>query len=128
MPLIVPGENKLKMVLLNSLEDFHSLKTNRWGILEPRLEENREDVLDDPAPKLDLLIVPGLAFDRQGRRLGRGKGYYDRYIASLEQRLSIKPKIAGLAYRVQLVEEVPVGPNDKLLDAIITADEIIQTN
>jgi 5-formyltetrahydrofolate cyclo-ligase len=63
------------MVKLRSLEDFQTLPTNNWGIKEPRHDEERENALE-----LDLIIVPGLAFDKQGWRIGHGKGYYDNFI------------------------------------------------
>ena len=73
-----------------------------------------------PAVRPDLLLVPLLAFDRQGRRLGYGGGFYDRTIAAM-------PGIAtiGCAYAVLELAEVPAGPHDMPLDAIATETEFV---
>ncbi len=65
-----------------------------------------------------LVIVPGLAFDRSGRRLGRGKGYYDRFIASIPP--SDRPRwfLAAAAFDFQLLERVPAGDADERVDAV----------
>jgi len=63
---------------------------------------------------LDLILVPGVAFDLQGRRLGRGKGYYDQLLAGLR---GVK---CGVAFDRQIVGEVPVTPHDILMNCILT--------
>ena len=68
----------------------------------------------------DLLLVPLLAFDRRGHRLGYGGGYYDRTIAAHPGIRTI-----GCAYAAQEVQEVPAGPTDMRLDAIATERELI---
>lgn len=71
-----------------------------------------------------LIVAPLLAFDRHGHRLGRGGGYYDRTVAAL--RMSGTPiTYAGLAYREQEVEKVPVDPHDMVLDFTITPAGIL---
>ncbi|MDR3128652.1 MAG: 5-formyltetrahydrofolate cyclo-ligase [Tannerellaceae bacterium] len=72
-----------------------------------------------PTECIDLIIVPGLAFDRQGNRLGRGKGFYDRFLS----KLSI-PRI-GLCFQYQLLEEVPFNKEDIPMDEIITDQETV---
>ncbi len=74
----------MEMVRVRSLQDYQSLPINSWGIPEPLSGDNRETAHNYGG--LDLIIMPGLVFDRQRTRLGYGKGYYDRYIASLDQR------------------------------------------
>lgn len=64
--------------------------------------------------RLDLVLVPGVAFDPHGRRLGRGKGYYDRLLAEVR---GVK---CGVAFDEQIVPEVPVGPHDAPLNCIVT--------
>jgi 5-formyltetrahydrofolate cyclo-ligase len=72
----------------------------------------------------DVLLVPGLAFDRKGYRLGYGGGFYDRTLVTLRQ---IKPVIAiGVGYGAQMVEEVPRAGYDQPLDFIMTERETIQ--
>jgi 5-formyltetrahydrofolate cyclo-ligase len=81
-----------------------------WGIREPPAD----------APELypDILIVPLLAFDRRGYRLGYGGGYYDRTIARLR---TMKPVTAvGIAFAAQQIEEVPITPRDERLDLVLT--------
>jgi 5-formyltetrahydrofolate cyclo-ligase len=69
-----------------------------------------------------LVIVPGMAFDRQGRRLGRGGGYYDRYLAELDASNQTYQAI-GLCMNCQLVEEVPVEKWDRKMSGVCTEKE-----
>ncbi len=64
---------------------------------------------------LDLIVVPGVAFDRTGMRLGRGGGFYDRFLASL----GLRATLAAVALGPQLVERVPAEGHDRRLDAIV---------
>jgi 5-formyltetrahydrofolate cyclo-ligase len=74
--------------------------------------------IDAPAVRPDLVIVPLLAFDRTGLRLGQGGGYYDRTLEALRQE---GPVVAiGLAYAGQELESVPAGPFDRRLDGVLT--------
>ena len=74
---------------------------------------------------LDMLVVPGLAFDAKGGRLGRGKGYYDRYISESVRACAgmgrPAPFLVGLCVEAQLLEEVPMEPSDRPLDALATS-------
>ncbi len=72
-----------------------------------------------------LLLVPLLAFDRRGQRLGYGAGYYDRTLAAL-RRASPSTAAVGVAYGAQEVAAVPNGPHDQRLDWVVTEDELIQ--
>ena len=83
--------------------------TGHFGIREPAAR-----CLEIPLGEFDLVLVPGVAFDRQGRRLGRGKGYYDRLLAEVR---GIK---CGIAFAEQVVETVPAGPADVRLDFLVT--------
>jgi 5-formyltetrahydrofolate cyclo-ligase len=71
--------------------------------------------------KVDLVVTPGLAFDRAGRRLGYGGGHYDRYLARL------RPDAArvGLAFSVQVVDRVPAGPEDQRVHMVVTDADVI---
>ncbi len=71
---------------------------------------------------IDLFIVPGVAFDREGNRLGRGKGYYDRFLSVID-----KPTI-GLCYDFQLLDQIPAEPHDKKMTMIITETTLIISN
>jgi 5-formyltetrahydrofolate cyclo-ligase len=76
----------------------------------------------DPG-EVDLVVTPGLAFDRAGRRLGYGGGYYDRYLARL------RPDAArvGIAFSLQVVDEVPAGPADEPVHLVVTDIEVIDS-
>jgi len=78
-----------------------------FNILEPQNEPYRGD--------FELIVVPGVAFDRKGNRLGRGKGYYDRF---LSQHLDVKR--IGICFDFQLVDEVPAEPFDIRMDEVIS--------
>jgi 5-formyltetrahydrofolate cyclo-ligase len=74
-----------------------------------------------PAEDVDLVIVPGVVFDRRGGRVGYGGGFYDRLFA----RAPAMPAIA-VAFGVQLVDDVPQGRSDSRVDVIVTEDEVIR--
>jgi len=86
-----------------------------WGIREP--------TADAPQVFPDILIVPLLAFDRTGHRIGYGAGYYDMTIAALRTR---KPVVAiGIAFAAQEIDAVPATPRDARLDLVLTEREVI---
>lgn len=84
------------------------------------IEEPTGDDLVDPST-LELIIVPAVAYDRKGNRLGRGKGYYDRLLAETSA-----CKI-GVAYEFQMLEEIPAEPHDVPVDMVITDSDIYFT-
>ena len=81
-----------------------------YGIMEPKLS-----CAVRPAVRMDLIIVPGVAFDRRGGRLGRGAGYYDRLLRKAKKVVKI-----GLCFREQLVKKVPMRLHDVRMDRVIT--------
>jgi 5-formyltetrahydrofolate cyclo-ligase len=85
----------------------------------------REPGPDAPEIFPKALLVPLVAFDRRGGRIGYGNGHFDRAIASLEAQHPVLT--IGLAYAVQEIDEVPVEPHDRHLDVIITEAELIRT-
>jgi len=89
------------------------LAPGKFGIPEPRATA-------PPAGfSFDLILVPGMAFDHKGGRLGRGRGYYDRFLAAANGLL------AGVCFDDQLVSEVPCEPHDARVDAVVTPSEIV---
>jgi 5-formyltetrahydrofolate cyclo-ligase len=76
----------------------------------------------DPA-EIDLVIVPGLGFDRRGFRLGYGGGHYDRFLASVRS----EALRVGIAFAQQVVDEIPTGPLDDVVDLVVTDGETIVT-
>ncbi|HSW35857.1 MAG TPA: 5-formyltetrahydrofolate cyclo-ligase [Candidatus Limnocylindrales bacterium] len=93
------------------------LKPGAYGIPEPRAETLRPV---DPAA-IDLLIVPGVAFDLEGNRLGYGGGYYDRFFPLLRS----KVPLVALAFELQILPQVPMEKWDRKVDYIITENRII---
>lgn len=85
------------------------LQMGHFGIREPK-----RACAPLPSHGLDLILVPGVAFDLQGRRLGRGKGYYDQLLKELRGRT------CGVAFEQQVVAEIPVETHDVRLDCILT--------
>lgn len=77
------------------------------------IEEPTGNNITDPS-EIELVVVPAVAYDRNGKRLGRGKGFYDRF---LKQTKATK---VGVGYEFQLVDEIPVEPHDISMDIIIT--------
>ena len=82
----------------------------------------REPVAGTPIPVslIDLVIVPGLGFDVSGNRLGRGRGFYDRFLANPE----FRGVACALAFEQQLVPELPAGPLDRPVDLLVTDVEV----
>jgi len=100
-----PGQMVFKRV-----EKYEEMIPNRWGILEPK----------DSAPQillegLDLIVVPGVAFDRRGYRLGFGGGYYDRILSRLDSHTIT----VGFAYGFQIKERIPVDENDQRVKRLV---------
>lgn len=113
-PRVIKGQKLLQFCLVDSLED---LVPGSFGIAEP--PPTAEAV---PVSKIDLFVVPGLAFDRQGRRLGSGKGYYDSTLAH-------SPAIrVGFAFQQQLVSQVPSTDLDLFMDILITEAGVVYTH
>lgn len=76
----------------------------------------------EPVEEIDLVIVPALAFDRSGHRLGRGGGFYDRFLARPE----LEAKTIGLAFAEQIVPNVPIQPLDLPVDVVVTDVDIFR--
>lgn len=107
---VVCGED----IQLHPFKGNDALRTGAFGIFEPIPDVGTEKI------KPDLIVVPGIAFDRQMNRMGRGKGYYDRLLAEPELQDTAR---VGLCFCFQLVSEVPVCDGDKKMHEIITDQE-----
>src|SRR4051812_38555652 len=104
-----------KPLIMRTFAFGDELASGQWGIREPKPEAA------EVAP--DVLLVPLLAFDRLGHRIGYGAGYYDMTIGKLR---AMKPVVAvGIAFAAQEIGEVPVTPRDARLDLVLTEREII---
>jgi 5-formyltetrahydrofolate cyclo-ligase len=94
-----------RALLLYEIQDrADHLQRGTMGIWEPDPAKTRKAEPNE----IDVIIVPGLAFDAAGNRLGRGRGFYDRFLGKLGQHV---PKVA-IAFSFQKISEVPVGPHD----------------
>ena len=114
VPVVVPKAAELTHAWLDSL-DAGDLVAGNFGTFNPR------DMRPAHPGDWDLTIVPLLAFDRRGYRLGYGKGFYDRLLGGAPM-----PTI-GVAFAAQEVDALPVEPFDVPLDCIVTEDEVIIT-
>lgn len=89
-----------------------------YGIKQPDLTRLKEIDIN----KIDLVIVPGIAFDYQRHRLGRGAGYYDRFLSN------IKPPAAkaGVAFNTQILKDLPIhSTHDQIMDLVVSEDRVI---
>jgi len=114
VPRVVPDRQRMDAVPIRSL-DAGIART--CGNL-------REPTNGDPWPveNIDLIVAPGLAFDRRGNRLGRGGGYYDRFLALP----GVRAVTCALAFAEQIVDHVPTGAHDRAMDLIVTDAEVLR--
>jgi 5-formyltetrahydrofolate cyclo-ligase len=115
VPKVVPESCSL---VLSELVCWDDLCEGAYHILEPKPDCIREVSSD----VLDVVIVPGVVFDRSGNRIGHGLGYYDRLFASISD-----VKKIGLAFDFQVVDVIPAEPHDVQMDYIVTESEVIRT-
>lgn len=117
LKVAVPARDgdRLRLVEISSLSE---LVPASFGLLEPPHDlAARADRVVRPG-SVDVMLVPGVAFDRRGGRLGHGRGYYDRLL----EEAGAGPLRVGLAFSCQLVEEVPMVSGDERMDLIVTEE------
>lgn len=108
-PVCLTGAGQMGRMEFYAFTDFAQLRPGKWGILEPdpqlcRPSENKNG----------LCLVPGLAFDKSGARLGYGKGYYDRFLAAMEI------DTVGVCYEALFLESIPAESHDKRVGRVAT--------
>jgi 5-formyltetrahydrofolate cyclo-ligase len=115
--IAVPVSNvETRTIICSTLVNWDDLSAGVYNILEPR-----KDCIEQIAPtSLDLILLPGIAFDSEGNRIGHGKGYYDRFLQD-----NLHAHRFGLAFEFQIVEKIPTGKHDRRVEKIITEDRII---
>ena len=95
-----------------------------FGIREPKSSSPQWNLISSPGPT--LVLVPGLAFDKYGARLGRGGGYYDRFISRIRTEAAAKraqpPLCIGYAYSNLIIDNVPTEDFDHIIDGLVTDD------
>lgn len=131
VPRVEDKNSHMLMLHISALED---LIANSMDILEPApldsKGDHREDVMQADEP-VDLFLLPGLAFDKSGRRLGRGGGYYDtllrKYRQLANERNWKQPLLVALSYSVQILDDgvIPITPNDVYIDALVSPAGVI---
>jgi len=115
--IVVPFSDKEKRrLILSKLNNWGELELGSYGILEPRKEQIKETYIDE----VDLVVVPGVGFDENGRRIGHGKGYYDDLLKKSKNALHI-----GLAFEFQIVDRIPTEKHDIPVDKIVTEKRVI---
>ena len=115
VPKVLSQNKEMVSLEIKSILDLN--ESGSFGILEPDISKK------DVGNEIDLIIVPGLAFDKRGYRIGYGGGFYDKF---LEKHNKIKR--ISLCYNFQIIENVRNEEFDKRVDTIITEDEIIKIN
>ncbi|XP_046403827.1 5-formyltetrahydrofolate cyclo-ligase-like [Ischnura elegans] len=112
----------MDMVKLHSMDDLERLPLTKWNIKQPSLMEARENALDTGG--LDLIFIPGLAFTKDGKRLGRGKAFYDTYLGQCCEKQAKPPIKVGLAFAEQIFEDIPTDDHDIVLDHVVSCDSV----
>jgi 5-formyltetrahydrofolate cyclo-ligase len=115
LPMVLGNRQGLALYVIEELE--RDVAPGYCGILEPQPQRTRA-----VAPEtLELALIPGVAFDLRGGRLGLGAGFYDRLLSQLPRGIPM----VGLAFDFQVIPRLPLQPHDILLDAIVTESRVI---
>jgi 5-formyltetrahydrofolate cyclo-ligase len=113
VPWCVVETNELELFLL---EDMSELVEGAYKILEPKEELRLLPAKRVKPEELDLVMVPGTAFDIRGGRMGQGKGYYDRLLSNARP----DAPLVALAFDCQIFDEIPVAAHDVFMDLVLT--------
>ncbi len=106
-----------KELALYEIRDFNAdVETGAWGIPEPK------PLIPAKLDEIDLMVMPGAAFDEQGNRLGYGAGFYDRLLSAFEG------TTVALAFEAQILSKVPSDPHDAPVKKIVTEKRVIITH
>ncbi|KAH0454327.1 hypothetical protein IEQ34_016251 [Dendrobium chrysotoxum] len=131
VPRVEDKNSNMRMLHISTTED---LVASSMNIFEPSPTDasgnHREDAMLASEP-VDIFLLPGVAFDRQGHRLGRGGGYYDVFLKNYQElakeRKWKQPLLIALAYSLQIIDEneIPVSDNDVSVDALVSPSGLI---
>ena len=113
-PLIVDGELSFRVIAART----DRLARDAWGIPQP--DPSWPEWIPEPGPAHVLVVTPGLAFDTGMHRLGRGRGYYDRFLVRLRAVPGIRCTAIAFCLDEQVVDRVPHDARDQRVDAIVT--------
>ena len=117
-PVIIKDERKLIPFKITNLKD--GINIGAYGIREPKKDPSNELNVE----AIDILIVPAVAYDKDCYRLGYGGGFYDRFLENLRK----DAVTIGIAFDLQIFDEVPKEPHDAQLDYIVTESRILTPN
>lgn len=125
LPRVIPGaRGRMEFVRCEGPED---LCPGAFGLLEPRPALPGAGP-DDPAFRPQLMLVPGVAFDRRGGRMGYGGGFYDRFLGAMAVREGAHCRALGFCFGFQIVEAVPCAAWDRPVDGICTEGDLFWTS
>lgn len=113
LPKADPEDKKMAVYEVSA---FDELEPGAYGIQEPVADDRRRGWREE----LDLILLPGVVFDRHGYRIGYGGGYYDRFLPTLLPRTLL----IGVAFSWQVVDCVPYDAHDQPLDGLVTEEEV----
>lgn len=106
------------VMTIHKFSSFDELVVSSYGIKEP----NPAVQPAEPPEVIELILSPGVAFNRSCYRMGYGGGFYDRFLANL----AVKPPVVALAFELQMCEDLPVEDHDVQLDMVITEENLYQ--
>lgn len=118
VPYCIVETNELELFLL---EDTSELVEGAYKILEPKVELRSQPGKIVAPEDLDLVMVPGTAFDASGGRMGQGKGYYDRMLA----RVRPNAPLVAIAFDCQIFDAIPVASHDVFMDKVLTESRVL---
>ena len=124
LPRMIPGTSLMDFYFVSEKDLDSGLESGKWGIKEP--EACKENLLSPQSleKKKVLVLVPGVAFSKDGKRLGHGKGFYDIYFSKLlseKEKFSFDIKFYGVCFSCQLTENLPSESHDLSMDKIISS-------
>lgn len=108
----------MQMIELDSMDEYEKLPKTNWNIKQHADDCPKEDAIQSGG--LDLMILPGFAFDLDGKRLGKGGGFYDAYLTKLKESTNKMPYLIGLAFKEQIRKDIPMTERDFKIDEVIT--------
>ena len=116
--VVVPkvGWEQRHMIAVRCRSMDEEMVEDRYGLRTPAAGEPL------PVDQIDLIVVPALAYDRHGNRLGRGGGFYDRFLSATQ----VKAVTCGLTFHEQLIDQVPCDQNDYPVDILVTDREVVR--
>ena len=118
LPRITPGTNQMEFYRYDATT---RAAEGSFGITEPEADEERNFLRFQSIPGNTLMLVPGRAFTQDGRRLGRGKGFYDIYFSRLAAITNLKDiKKSGVCLACQLIADLPTTPDDVIMDKVVS--------